>query len=159
MKSKINIKTNWGIAQATFNKDLLLEFHLPEASLKNESPLINLSKKQLTFVNMVKDYYAGKSVNFNKVQVDLSDKSPFFKKVYEELQKIEFGKIITYSDLANLAKSPKAVQAVGQAMAKNKIPLIIPCHRVIKKDGKIGGFSASGGTDSKIKMLDLEKKG
>ena len=77
----------------------------------------------------------------------------FRLKVYQEMQKIPYGKSITYSDLAGKVGSPKAFRAVGTACGKNPLPLIIPCHRVKSQSG-LGGFT--GGLDIKRFLLNLE---
>lgn len=77
----------------------------------------------------------------------------FRLKVYQEMQKIPYGKSITYSDLAGKVGSPKAFRAVGTACGKNPLPLIIPCHRVKAQSG-LGGFT--GGLDIKRFLLNLE---
>lgn len=82
--------------------------------------------------------------------------TPFAVAVLTACKTIEFGKTATYAQLANMAGSPKAARAVGNVMAKNPLPLIIPCHRVLKTNGQLGGFSAPGGTKIKKKMLELE---
>jgi methylated-DNA-[protein]-cysteine S-methyltransferase len=78
----------------------------------------------------------------------------FRLKVYQEMQKIPYGKSITYSDLAGKVGSPKAFRAVGTACGKNPLPLIIPCHRVKAQSG-LGGFT--GGLDIKRFLLNLER--
>ena len=69
---------------------------------------------------------------------------------------IKFGQTISYSGLAKRIGRAGSARAVGNALAKNPLPLIIPCHRVVRNDGKIGGFSAKGGITLKKKMLELE---
>ena len=78
----------------------------------------------------------------------------FRLKVYQEMQKIPYGKSITYSDLAGKVGNPKAFRAVGTACGKNPLPLIIPCHRVKAQSG-LGGFT--GGLDIKRFLLNLER--
>ena len=78
----------------------------------------------------------------------------FQKKVWKKMQKIPYGKVKTYGELAEVIGSPKAARAVGTACGKNHIPIIIPCHRIVSSTG-IGGFS--GGLDIKEKLLALEK--
>ena len=80
--------------------------------------------------------------------------TPFQKKVFSELLKIPYGSTISYQELAKRVDNPKASRAVGNANGKNPIAIIVPCHRVISKDGSIGGFS--GGLDIKRKLLELE---
>lgn len=81
--------------------------------------------------------------------------TPFQKKVWNELRKIEYGHTKSYEDIAISISQPTAYRAVGMANGKNPIPIIIPCHRVIQKDGKLGGYS--GGVKIKEVLLDLEK--
>jgi len=77
-------------------------------------------------------------------------------KVWNYLKKIPRGKVITYLDLAKAIKMPKAVRAVANAVGKNPYPPKIPCHRVIRSDGKLGGYSAPGGIKTKKKLLKME---
>ena len=81
---------------------------------------------------------------------------PFARKVYDAAREIPIGKTSTYGELAKKLGQPKAVRAVGRALGRNPIPLIIPCHRVLAADGKPGGFSAHGGAATKLKLLALE---
>ncbi|MFA6185881.1 MAG: MGMT family protein [Phycisphaerae bacterium] len=83
--------------------------------------------------------------------------SEFTQKVLKTCMKIPPGQTLSYSQLAKKAGFPNAARAVGSVLAKNKLPLIIPCHRVVRADGKIGNFSAPGGTKTKKRMLDYEK--
>ena len=80
----------------------------------------------------------------------------FQLKVWNYLKKIPRGKVITYLDLAKAIKMPKAVRAVANAVGKNPYPPKIPCHRVIRSDGKLGGYSAPGGIKTKKKLLKIE---
>lgn len=80
----------------------------------------------------------------------------FHQKVYKALLKVPAGQVVTYKTLAERARSPKAMRAVGQAMAKNRFPLLIPCHRVIQASGALGRFSAHEGASLKAKLLQLE---
>ena len=78
-------------------------------------------------------------------------------KVWNYLKKIRKGTTQTYSDVAIGIKRPKAVRAVASAIGKNPYPLIIPCHRVIRSDGKLGGYSGKGGIKRKLNLLLGEK--
>ncbi len=80
----------------------------------------------------------------------------FQKKVWKTLLKIPYGKTVSYEDIAKRIKNPKAVRAVGLANKNNPLPVIVPCHRVIGKNGKLVGYS--GGLDLKAKLLNLEKE-
>jgi methylated-DNA-[protein]-cysteine S-methyltransferase len=103
-------------------------------------------------------YYEGEPVDFRTdPAVSLSATGPFALKVLHACRTIAFGQTTTYSELAKRVDSPNAARAVGSVMASNPIPLIIPCHRVLRTDGGLGGFSAPGGTSTKQKMLDHEQ--
>jgi methylated-DNA-[protein]-cysteine S-methyltransferase len=102
-------------------------------------------------------YFDGEPIDFSNVLIDLSGQGEFFKQIYAAARRIEWGKTTTYGGLAKeVGAGPETSRAVGQAMASNPVPLIIPCHRVLAADGKVGGFSAPGGAASKILMLELE---
>lgn len=97
-------------------------------------------------------YFRGEISKFSvKFKIEGSD---FEKSVYEALLKIPYGEVLTYKQLATKINRPKAYRAVGNANAKNKIPIIIPCHRVVASNG-IGGYS--GGLWRKSRLLNLEK--
>ena len=105
----------------------------------------------------VKRYFAGEKVEFSDVQLDLDGQGEFFRQVYAAARRVGWGHTTTYGTLAKeLGGGWEAARDVGQAMAKNPVPLIIPCHRVLAAGGKVGGFSAPGGSASKIRMLELE---
>lgn len=103
----------------------------------------------------IEDYCKGNKINFSTLKVPL--KKPgntlFSQKVYESLRKIPYGKTCSYQDLA---PTPNSARAVGMLMSKNPFILIYPCHRVIGKNGKLTGFSALGGIETKQRMLHLE---
>lgn len=83
--------------------------------------------------------------------------TPFQTSVLLEIANIPFGQTRTYGEIATAIGKPKAVRAVGTACGKNPFPFVVPCHRVVKSDGKIGNYSA-GGTNVKRKLLEFEKR-
>jgi len=103
-------------------------------------------------------YFEGEAVDFSvDPPADLDHASLFGQKVMRACRSIPYGRTMTYSDLAGQVGSPVAARAVGGVMASNPIPLIIPCHRVLRTDGGLGGFSAPGGTATKQRMLEHEQ--
>jgi len=100
-------------------------------------------------------YFSGKLKKFT-FKVDLRQGTSFQQRVWEKLKAIPFGKTQSYQWLAVAIYQPKACRAVGNANGKNPTPIIVPCHRVIQKNGGLGGFT--GGTHHKKYLLDLEKK-
>ena len=103
-------------------------------------------------MDQLQSYFAGDRKNF---ELDLVlEGTDFQKKVWTALQEIPYGETISYKKLAETVGSPKGVRAVGAANGANPIPIIIPCHRVIGKDGSLTGFG--GGLPLKKQLLELE---
>ena len=108
-------------------------------------------------VAAVRRYFEGKKTDFSRFKLDLGEQDPFFERVYAAARRVGWGRTTTYGALAKeLGAGPEAARDVGQAMAKNPVALMIPCHRVLAAGGKVGGFSAPGGSGAKIRMLALE---
>ncbi|UCD50919.1 MAG: methylated-DNA--[protein]-cysteine S-methyltransferase [Phycisphaerales bacterium] len=99
-------------------------------------------------------YFEGENVDFSTdPAVDLSHYSPFGQAIMASCRQISFGQTRTYGELARQAGRPAAARAVGGTMARNPFPLLVPCHRVVRTAGGLGGFSAIGGTATKRRML------
>lgn len=98
----------------------------------------------------------GGSDTLAAVALDYSRCSPFYRRVYEIARTIPAGQTCTYGALAARAGRPGAARAVGQAMARNPFPLVVPCHRVTGAQGRAGGFSAHGGVSTKFRLLRIE---
>jgi len=108
-------------------------------------------------VAAVTRYFDGQETDFSGFVLDLGGQDPFFKQVYAAARQVGWGRTTTYGTLAKeLGAGPEAARDVGQAMATNPVALFIPCHRVLAAGGKVGGFSAPGGSATKIRMLALE---
>lgn len=114
-----------------------------------KSPEVEKCKKQL------EEYFSGKRKNFD-LKLDIRG-TEFRKKAWNELLKIPYGETITYGEQARRLGNPKSSRAVGQANGDNKILIVVPCHRVIGKNGKMTGFSSEGGIKIKEYLLELEK--
>lgn len=98
-------------------------------------------------------YFMGENVDFSSYDVDLSCFTPFQQEVLTATRSIHWGTCITYSQLASMVGRPKAVRAVGNALGSNRVPVIIPCHRIVSKHGP-GGYSLGAGL--KLELLRLE---
>ncbi|QDZ06344.1 methylated-DNA--[protein]-cysteine S-methyltransferase [Sphingomonas panacisoli] len=110
-----------------------------------------------TVIAAAQRYFAGEQTDFDGVPIDLGEQSPFFARVYDAVRALGWGESTTYGAVAKqLGAGPEFARDVGQAMASNPIPLIVPCHRVLAAGGKVGGFSAPGGSIAKARMLALE---
>jgi O-6-methylguanine DNA methyltransferase len=121
------------------------------SSIKRDKNLFKALQEQIIA------YFEGVCVNFSRsIPVELGGFSSFTHSVLTTCRDIKFGQTINYSTLAKKLGRSAAARAVGNALAKNPLPLIIPCHRVIRSDGVIGGFSAPGGKNLKVKLLQHE---
>lgn len=125
--------------------DELIKKYDAKLELKKNEDYKNLQKQ-------LDEYFEGNRKKFDIPLLLIG--TEFQKKVWETLQTIEYGKTISYLEEAQRMKNPLAVRAVGTANGKNKISIIVPCHRVIQKNGTLGGYG--GGLDRKKFLLSLE---
>jgi methylated-DNA-[protein]-cysteine S-methyltransferase len=105
-------------------------------------------------VDSIREYLNGSRDGFDH-RLDLSETTDFGRKVLEATGRIPYGKLRTYKSIAQEIGSPRATRPVGQALARNHLPIIIPCHRVVNSDGSLGGYSG-GGTDMKRRLIEIE---
>ena len=126
---------------------------LTEIGFEGERPTYPRGKAPEPFRNQLKDYFSGRLQDFHQDIVFLHG-TDFEKKVWLSLREIPYGETRTYKWLAEKVGSPKGSRAVGQALSRNPVPIVLPCHRVIESDGSIGGYS--GGVNIKRRLLDLE---
>jgi methylated-DNA-[protein]-cysteine S-methyltransferase len=99
---------------------------------------------------------AGEAVDLSDIEIDLSAADEFERKVYAVARAIPRGEVRTYGEVAAAIGAPGAARAVGAALGRNPIPIIVPCHRVLAAAGRSGGFSAPGGTATKFRILAIE---
>ena len=158
-------KTGWGYFGLAGTKSWLCRSCLPLPQReKVESQLLayaGVAEYDKRFFKKLQEqiaaYFDGVLVNFSPdISILLDGLSNFSEQVLTACRDIKFGQTISYSGLAKRIGRAGSARAVGNALAKNPLPLIIPCHRVVRNDGKIGGFSAKGGITLKKKMLELE---
>ncbi|OYW21961.1 MAG: hypothetical protein B7Z55_05195 [Planctomycetales bacterium 12-60-4] len=102
-------------------------------------------------------YFDGRAENFQDVRIAAMWSTEFQRQVIAALRAVPRGETVSYQELASRAGRPNAARAVGQVMASNPVPILVPCHRVLASGGKIGGFSAPTGLDLKRKLLALEQ--
>ena len=101
-------------------------------------------------------YFRGELNFLDDIPLDMEDAPPFFRAAWQACRTIPSGETRSYAWLAAAAGSPRAVRAAGQAMARNRLAVVIPCHRVIGSDGGLHGFG--GGLDRKARLLEMEEK-
>ncbi len=147
MKKVICFKTKYGWINATEQSSFITSISFGKIKNKSTSKLLKLFQKQM------KEYIKGKKISWKfKYKINGSIKQ---KKIWSELKKIPYGKTRSYGYIAKkLNTSPRYV---GKVCGQNKHLIVVPCHRVIRNDGSLGGFSSIGGLILKQQLLELEK--
>jgi methylated-DNA-[protein]-cysteine S-methyltransferase len=107
----------------------------------------------------LESYAQGEPVDFSDYEIETQPQTPFQKRVLAVTRRIRYGTTVTYAQLAERAGAPRAARAVGSVMASNRVPIFIPCHRVVAAGGKLGGFSAPQGISLKQQLLTMEAHG
>lgn len=115
---------------------------------ENPSPVLDKARTQL------REYFAGKRTEF-QIPVSLSG-TAFQQSVWNAVDGIPFGKVLSYGEVGHETGRPTAGRAVGGAVGANPVPIIIPCHRVLASDGRITGYSGGNGIETKAWLLDHE---
>ncbi|WP_327121356.1 methylated-DNA--[protein]-cysteine S-methyltransferase [Nocardia sp. NBC_01730] len=108
-------------------------------------------------ITAIRAHLAGELDDLRWIPLDTSEIPQFHRAVYDVTRAIDPGHTLSYGQVANRVGAPGAAQAVGQALGRNPIPLIIPCHRVLAADHALHGFSAPGGIDTKQQLLAIER--
>ena len=146
---KTYYKSPIGVLEIICEKDALI-------SLKRVENIVTNTNIETAFTEKIKtqldEYFSGKRKLFD-IKINLEG-TAFQKLIWNELKKIPYGETKSYSEIAESIRNKNSQRAVGSACDKNPIAIIIPCHRVISKNGKLGGFAY--GTDIKQKLLKLE---
>lgn len=109
------------------------------------------------WIDRLQDFAAGRSVDLSDVRINLAYLTDFGRRVIDACRDVPWGETASYSELARRAGSPGASRAVGGVMARNRHPLVVPCHRIIARNGALIGFSAPDGTKMKRRLLQNEQ--
>jgi methylated-DNA-[protein]-cysteine S-methyltransferase len=159
-------ETAIGWAGVAWGDDGLIGAHLPEAtpaiaraSFKRRFPDVAESEPSAAITAVVADIQAllrGEKPMFLGTTLDIKRVPEIHAKVYAIARAIPPGETLTYGDIAVQLGDKRLAQQVGAALGANPWPIIVPCHRVTAAGGKLGGFSARGGTMTKLKLLDIE---
>jgi methylated-DNA-[protein]-cysteine S-methyltransferase len=160
-------ETAHGFCAIAWNGKGVIRFRLPEpnAEATEQSLLRRLSDATpaalppdiAQAVDAATRYFSGEKIDFTGVPLDLGKQTELFEKIYAAARRLSWGETTTYGAMAKqFGDVWEIAREVGQAMSKNPVPLIIPCHRVLAAGGKVGGFSAPGGSETKKKMLEME---
>ena len=148
----IAISTNKGLCLLEFLERKMLENELLDILKNTNGYFVFKPNAHYVLAEQLNDYFAQKRRNFD-LSLDLIGTS-FQQQVWQCLQSIPYGKTCSYSDIARTLKNSNAVRAVANANGRNKVSILVPCHRVIEKNGKLGGYG--GGIERKAFLLDLE---
>jgi methylated-DNA-[protein]-cysteine S-methyltransferase len=138
---------SWGVGEIWLDEDRVVNHELPRAGA-----LETQCKHEL--IERIRAYFAGATVAFDDVELDLDWATPFQARVAGALRAIPYGETVTYGELAALAGHPNAQRAAGTFCAHNRFPLFVPCHRVVAADG-LGSYGSLG-LSYKRRLLELE---
>ncbi|NQU75006.1 MAG: methylated-DNA--[protein]-cysteine S-methyltransferase [Planctomycetes bacterium] len=156
----------WGRMGGVYGPDGLRRIELPHYYpddlldlLKWEHPGARIDDAAFAeLADLCSDYFNRRAVDFSTVRCDLSGCGPFAQKILTACRKVPYGQTRSYSALAGLAGEPGKARPAAQALGKNPIPLVIPCHRIVLAAGRLGGFSAPGGIQLKSRLIELESQ-
>lgn len=140
-----------GVCRIAFSTDEDKFVH--DVSSKFHSDVVRDDAGLHSVIELLASYFGGKPVK-TSITLDLMG-TAFQRRVWSEVSKIPYGKTRTYKEIAYAIKRPKAWRAVGNAVGSNPVPLIIPCHRVVRSDCSLGGYGY--GTSLKRKLLEMER--
>ncbi len=99
----------------------------------------------------------GEAGDLSAIELDMDGVPPFHRRVYALARTIAPGETMSYGEIAAQLGAAGSARAVGQALARNPFAIVVPCHRVLAAGGKVGGFSANGGTTTKLRLLSIER--
>src|SRR5690606_10261977 len=149
-------ETAMGFCGIAWNERGITRFMLPVSTAESagrrmdrNSQAVEPSGPAAKAVRAAQRYFSGQREDFAAFPIDLDGIDSFRRAIYEEARRLGYGETTTYGALAAAAGFPDAARETGTALGRNPVPLIIPCHRVLAAGGKLGGFSAPGGTDTK----------
>ena len=141
----------WGVGELWLEgaTGTVLWHELPSPSIRDR-----VTTRYLELVERLRAYFAGEDVSFEDVPVDLEYATPFHESCAQALRAVPRGEVVTYGELAALAGAPRAARAAGTFCARNRLPLFVPCHRVVASGG-LGAYPTLG-VDYKRRLLELE---
>lgn len=157
------ISTKFGYVGFVMRGDALRRLVLPldsaaevrEAVLREEPKATESRTLAPRVANQITQYFAGEPVEFD-MPLDFAGRAPFETAAWKACAKVRYGRTASYRDLAKRIGNPAASRAVGAAMGRNPIPVVIPCHRILRSDGSLGGYSGSQGQAFKQRLLEME---
>lgn len=159
------VDTPFGPAAFVISHNGLRRIHLPQCGrntlhqlVRDEFPLATEDASLApSFADAFREYFRGGPAKFD-MALDTEGATAFERKTWRACRDIPAGRTLSYKELATKIGKPGAARAVGAAMAHNRFPIVVPCHRVLRSDGGLGGFSAVGGVDLKRRLLEMESR-
>lgn len=147
-------RSEQGLSSVAFSKELDVDREL--ATIRRATRVLAVEDRLhlRRVVDDIRSYLGGVPVDFD-YELDLSTLMDFSRTVLETVRSIPFGALRSYKWVAEEIGSPRATRPVGQTLARNPLPIVIPCHRVVNSDGSLGGYSG-GGTDMKRRLIEIE---
>ncbi len=153
-----------GRCAVAWRGDAVVRFRLPGPDLLT-GPLMDEARRVPTpetgpraeVLTRIRAHLDGDLDDLRRIPLDLTGLPEFHRAVYTVTRAIDPGRTLSYGEVADRIGAPGAAQAVGQALGRNPIPLIIPCHRVLAADHALHGFSAPGGIETKQRLLAIER--
>lgn len=165
-KYRALFETGLGSGGVVASEEGLLEVFLPFGGADGEGMIAQIASRYPAAAEenpvarqaaaLLARYFAGEPVAFD-LAIDLRGFTPFQRTVYQAVMAIPCGEVRSYSQIAAEIGRPAVARGIGGAMARNPLPIIIPCHRVVGKSGGMIGYSAPGGVGSKLWLLNMEK--
>lgn len=147
-------KSEGGLRSVRFAKDLDVERALAEETRGRRVVAVEDRLTLRRVADSIRDYLAGRPHDFD-LRLDIEGLSEFGRSVLKATRRIPYGTLRSYKSIAKEIGSPRATRPVGQALARNPLPIVIPCHRVVNSDGTLGGYSG-GGPDMKRRLIAIE---
>jgi methylated-DNA-[protein]-cysteine S-methyltransferase len=160
-------ETPLGLCAIAWRGDVIVGTALPapkgQATLHHlqrrfpESEEAAVSEQVRKIIQRIVALLSGEPQDLSSIPVAFDEASEFERRVYAAASAIPVGETRTYGQIAASVGEPGAARAVGRALGRNPVPIIVPCHRVLAADGRTGGFSAPGGVSTKMKLLEIER--
>lgn len=154
--------TPYGVGYVHATERGVTEVVIPDLSRRQKVPVsptlpeVEPSELSIHAARMLERYFQGERIEMNTIPVVLDGVTPFRQAVLMATRSLLYGEICNYGQLAVACGSPHAARAIGGALASNPVPIIIPCHRVAGSDGRLTGYSAPGGEETKRVLLIME---
>ncbi len=141
----------WGVGEIWLDGDRLVNHELPAARRVRETRAEGGSE----LADRLASFFRGERDDFRDIELDLDGATPFQRAIVDALRAVPYGETVTYGELAALAGYPNAHRAAGSACARNRFPIVVPCHRVVAA-GSLGPYGSLG-SDYKRRLLALER--